>query len=58
MIEITKAPVKPAPQEFTYVMELKEGKARLLRGILKEHSHSLTACEILAGFERAGLPTE
>ena len=55
MIEVTKVPVNPIPQEFTYVIELSELRASFLCGILGDHRNSVTAAEILEGFKKVGL---
>ena len=57
MVKVIKVLV-PVEPKFIYVIDLQEIKARFLRGILKEHRHSLTACEILDGLKKAGLPEE
>ena len=55
MIEVTRVPVNPVPQEFTYIIELSELRAGFLLDILKKDRCSVTAEQIVDGLKKAGL---
>ncbi|KKK85366.1 hypothetical protein LCGC14_2774040 [marine sediment metagenome] len=55
MIEVTRVPVNPVPQKFTYIVELSELRASFLLGLLKLSRCSVTAAKIVEGLKKAGL---